>query len=220
MLENFTRLLSSLLAAGVPLSRALVILCKETAAPAAAVKWKEIHDLVVDGMSLADAMAKSPDTFRACMSRWWKRVKPGASWTWCWRRSRTFKRAKRNALQSHVRHALSLCPAVPGAKCSDYLMVFFIPRFQLIFADFHANLPLLTQVIVKTSEVLRSYGLFAALALGIAGFLVRNWFVSPAGRRAWEGLILRIPTLGSLVRSTPCRVSRGCWARCWARVCR
>jgi len=63
MLENFTRLLSSLLAAGVPLSRALVILTKEASAPAAKAKWKEIHDLVVDGMSLADAMGKSPDTF-------------------------------------------------------------------------------------------------------------------------------------------------------------
>src|SRR5206468_3793221 len=50
-LENFTRLLSSLLAAGVPLSRALVILTKEAASPAAAAKWKEIHDLVIDGMS-------------------------------------------------------------------------------------------------------------------------------------------------------------------------
>ncbi len=63
MLENFTRLLSSLLAAGVPLSRALVILHREAAAPVAQAKWKEIHDLVVDGMSLADAMAKSPDVF-------------------------------------------------------------------------------------------------------------------------------------------------------------
>src|ERR1035437_8365045 len=62
-LENFTRLLSSLLAAGVPLSRALVILYKEATAPAAKAKWKEIHDLVVDGMSLANAMAKSPETF-------------------------------------------------------------------------------------------------------------------------------------------------------------
>src|SRR5262249_37544038 len=62
-LENFTRLLSSLLAAGVPLSRALVILHKEASAPAASAKWKEIHDFVVDGMSLADAMSKSPDTF-------------------------------------------------------------------------------------------------------------------------------------------------------------
>src|SRR5678815_876465 len=56
-LENFTRLLSSLLAAGVPLSRALVILHKEASAPAAAAKWKEIHDFVVDGMSLADGMS-------------------------------------------------------------------------------------------------------------------------------------------------------------------
>ncbi len=62
-LENFTRLLSSLLAAGVPLSRALVILFKEATLPAARVKWKEIHDRVIDGMSLADAMAKSPETF-------------------------------------------------------------------------------------------------------------------------------------------------------------
>src|SRR5215510_12559478 len=42
-LENFTRLLSSLLAAGVPLSRALVILYREATGAAAQNKWKEIH---------------------------------------------------------------------------------------------------------------------------------------------------------------------------------
>lgn len=40
-----------------------MILHKETSSPAARAKWKEVYDLVVDGMSLADAMAKSPDTF-------------------------------------------------------------------------------------------------------------------------------------------------------------
>src|SRR5439155_12833429 len=63
VLENFTRLLSSLLAAGVPLSRALVILQKEASNSTAKTKWKEVHDLVVDGMTLADAMSKSPETF-------------------------------------------------------------------------------------------------------------------------------------------------------------
>ena len=48
MLENFTRLLSSLLAAGVPLSRALVILCKESSTPAASAKWKQVYDSAVD----------------------------------------------------------------------------------------------------------------------------------------------------------------------------
>ena len=63
VLENFTRLLSSLLAAGVPFSRALVILYREATVPAAKEQWKEIHDLVIDGMSLSDAMARSPETF-------------------------------------------------------------------------------------------------------------------------------------------------------------
>ena len=62
-LENFTRLLSSLLAAGVPLSRALVILSRESSSPAASAQWKKVHDLVVDGMSLASAMSQSPETF-------------------------------------------------------------------------------------------------------------------------------------------------------------
>ena len=63
MLENFTRLLSSLLAAGVALSRALVILTREATTPAARDQWKLIHDRVVDGMPLATAMAQSPETF-------------------------------------------------------------------------------------------------------------------------------------------------------------
>jgi type II secretory pathway component PulF len=77
--------------------------------------------------------------------------------------------------------------------------VFFIPRFQLIFTGFHAKLPLLTQAIVSTSEVLRSYGIFVALGFLIAGFAFRNWLVSEQGRRTWEGFILRVPVIGTLV---------------------
>jgi type II secretion system protein G len=54
-------------------------------------------------------------------------------------------------------------------------------------------------VIVSISELLRAYGLFAAVALVVAAFLVRNWLASPTGRRAWEGLILRVPIIGPLV---------------------
>jgi len=62
-LEDFTRSLSSLLAASVPLSRALTILSKETAHPVARAKWQELHDLVIDGVSLAEAMSRSPEVF-------------------------------------------------------------------------------------------------------------------------------------------------------------
>ena len=80
-----------------------------------------------------------------------------------------------------------------------FLRVFFIPRFQLIFAGFGAALPLLTQAIVGTSKVMRSYGLFVVAALAIAAFAVRNWFKSPQGSRAWERLVLQSPVVGPLI---------------------
>src|SRR5438093_1754066 len=200
MLENFTRLLSSLLAAGVPLSRALVILTKAASAPAAKAKWKEIHDLVVDGMSLADAMAKSPDTFPRVYVAMVEAGETGGFLDVVLAQIADFQ-AREKKMRTKVMAAM-LYPCVLlflTLSVLTFLLVFFIPRFQLIFADFHANLPLLTQLIVQTSEVLRSYGLLATLGLGIPGFLVRNWFVSPAGRRTWEGWMLRIPIVGSLV---------------------
>jgi type II secretory pathway component PulF len=200
MLENFTRLLSSLLAAGVPLSRALVILTKEASSPAAQSKWKEIHDLVVDGMSLADAMAKSPDTFPRVYVAMVEAGETGGFLDVVLGQIADFQ-AREKEMRAKVMAAM-LYPCILlilALGVLTFLLVFFIPRFQSIFADFHANLPLLTQIIVGTSKVLRSYGLFAALGVAIAGFLVRNWFVSPAGRRTWEGLILRVPAVGSLV---------------------
>ena len=47
----------------MPLSRALTILYKECAHPAAATKWRELHDMVIDGMPLAKSMERSPEVF-------------------------------------------------------------------------------------------------------------------------------------------------------------
>ena len=80
-----------------------------------------------------------------------------------------------------------------------FLLVFFIPRFQLVFQGFNAELPMLTQVIVKISEVVRSYGLFLGAGIVIGVVMARNWFKSEKGRRTWEGIILRLPKIGPLI---------------------
>ncbi|HXG47753.1 MAG TPA: type II secretion system F family protein [Methylomirabilota bacterium] len=200
MLENFTRLLSSLLAAGVPLSRALVILGKEAAVPAAAAKWREIHDLVVDGMSLADAMARSPETFPRVYVAMVEAGETGGFLDVVLNQIADFQ-AREKEMRSKVMTAL-LYPTillVLALGVLVFLLVFFIPRFQSIFAGFGASLPLLTQVIVSTSELLRSYGPLFLVGLGLVGYMVRSWFVSEEGRRTWEGLILRAPVVGPLV---------------------
>ncbi|MBI4621660.1 MAG: type II secretion system F family protein [Verrucomicrobia bacterium] len=200
MLENFTRLLSSLLAAGVPFSRALVILHREAAAPVAKDKWKEIHDLVVDGMSLSNAMARSPETFPRVYVAMVEAGETGGFLDVVLAQIADFQ-AREKELKGKVITAM-MYPAillVLALGVLIFLLVFFIPRFQLVFQGFNAELPLITQMIVKTSEGVRGYGLFLAAGVVVAVVALRNWFRSEKGRRAWEGMILRVPTVGPLL---------------------
>jgi type II secretory pathway component PulF len=200
MLENFTRLLSSLLAAGVPLGRALTILVKEAVSPAAGAQWKKVHNLVVDGLSLADAMSRSPETFPRVYTAMVEAGETGGFLDVVLAQIADFQ-AREKEMQSKVTTAL-LYPVillVLALGVLIFLLVFFIPRFQTIFAGFGAKLPLLTQLIVSTSEVMRSYGLFVLAGIVVAGYALRSWFVSEQGRRAWEGMMLKAPVIGSLV---------------------
>jgi type II secretory pathway component PulF len=199
-LENFTRLLSSLLAAGVPLSRALTILYKEASTPTATAKWREIHDKVIDGMSLADAMAKSPETFPRVYTAMVQAGETGGFLDLVLAQIADFQ-AREKELRSKVMTAM-LYPTillVLALGVLVFLLTFFIPRFQLVFQGFGAALPLATQIVIGVSEAVRSYGLFLLVAFVIGGFLVRNWFASETGRRTWEGLVLRSPLVGPLV---------------------
>jgi type II secretory pathway component PulF len=199
-LENFTRLLSSLLAAGVPLSRALVILQKEASSPASRAQWKSIHDLVVDGLSLADAMARSPETFPRVYVAMVEAGEAGGFLDVVLAQIAEFQ-AREKDLKSKVLTAM-LYPCillVLALGILTLLLTFFIPKFQSIFNNMHSSLPLITRVIIGASHLVRSYGLiFAAAAIGI-GFLLRTWFVSEKGRRTWEGLILKTPLVGPLI---------------------
>lgn len=198
-LENFTRQLSSLLAAGVPLSRALKIVCKEASSPAAGRKWKEIHDLVVDGASLADAMAQSPETFPRVYVAMTQAGETGGFLDIVLSQIAEFQ-AREKELRSKVFAAL-IYPAVLMVLATAvliFLLVFFIPRFQMIFAGFGAALPALTRFIVAVSDGLAQYGILAALALGVTLLFLRKWLKTDRGRRAWERLALRIPVFGPL----------------------
>lgn len=199
-LENFTRLLSSLLAAGVPLSRALVILQKEASSPAARAKWKEIHDLVVDGLSLANAMAKSPETFPRVYVAMVEAGETGGFLDVVLAQIAEFQ-SREKELKSKVMTAM-LYPCILfglALVVLTVLLVFFIPKFQVVFASIHGSLPLITQIIVGASHVLRSYGLFVAAGLVGIFFLVRTWFTSEKGKRSWEGLVIKAPLVGPLV---------------------
>ncbi len=198
-LENFTRLLSSLLSAGVPLSRALVILSKESSSPAASAQWKKIHDQVVDGMSLASAMSQSPETFPRVYVAMVEAGEAGGFLDVVLAQIAEFQ-SRDKELKSKVLTAM-LYPCILFVLAMIVLivmLVFFIPKFQTVFISFHGHLPLITQVIIGASHAAIHYGFFVAAGIVAIVFLVRTWFASEKGRRVWEALVLRAPIVGPL----------------------
>jgi type II secretory pathway component PulF len=199
-LENFTRLLSSLLAAGVPLSRALVILYKEASSPVVQAKWKEVHDLVIDGMSLAAAMEKSPETFPRVYTAMVEAGEAGGFLDVVLAQIAEFqsreKELKSKVVTAMIYPCILFCLAL---VVLTVLLIFFIPKFQKVFASLHGSLPLITQIIIGASHLVRSYGLFVAAGFVAVGFLVRTWFASEKGKRVWEGIILKAPLVGPLI---------------------
>ena len=199
MLGTFTRLLSSLLAAGVPLSKALTILYRETTDPAASKKWREVHDLVIDGVSLSDAMSRSPETFPAVYTAMVEAGETGGFLDLVLEQIAEFQ-ARDKELRGKVVSAM-IYPAVLmflAIAVLIFLMVFFIPRFKTLFEGFDAALPMLTQVIVTTSEFSQRYGIFIIIAMAFLVYLARTWVTSERGRRIYERWLLTAPVIGPL----------------------
>lgn len=197
--EAFTRQLASLLAAGIPLAQALHLLSHEASERSGRKTWQAVHDDVVDGTSLAQAMGRYPEVFPQVYCAMVKAGETGGFLDVVLRQIADFQSRERE-LRSRVYGAL-IYPAVLAVLALAviiFLMVFFIPRFQGIFSDFGAALPPLTRFIVAVSLLAQHYGLMVAVAGIAAVLLLRRYLVSTPGRRQAERLILRLPVVGAL----------------------
>src|SRR5687767_7138402 len=165
-LESFTREMANLLSAGLPLSRALALMKREASQPNAKRVWGEVHDDVVGGMPLADAMAKWPRVFVGVYVAMVRAGEAGGFLPVVLQQIADF-RTREQELVGKVKAAM-VYPIVLACMATGvliFLLTFFIPRFSSIFSEFGANLPWLTQIIVAASRLVTEYGLFVAAAL-------------------------------------------------------
>jgi len=194
----FVRQLGNLLAAGVPLARALQILGKESSNPAAAQQCSAIRDIVVDGSPLAEAMGRFPRSFPPIYVAMIRAGETGGFLDVVLKQIADFMSRERD-LKSKVSTAL-IYPAVLAFIASGvviFLLAWFIPRFSAIFAEFGQSLPLLTQVIQGASLLVLNYGLFVLAAIVLGVFMIRRALKTPAGRRKRDEYILRVPGVGT-----------------------
>ncbi len=196
--DAFTRQLANLLAAGVPISRALGILNREASRAASKKLWAVIHDQVAGGMSLADSLSLHPQAFSTVYVAMVRAGETGGFLELVLGQIATF-RAREDELKGRVKAALiyPIILAVLSTGILVFLLTYFIPRFSVMFAEFGGSLPRLTSYIVSASELLLKYWLVLILGIALAIFAVQRTLAEEEGRRTAERLMLRAPLFGT-----------------------
>jgi type II secretory pathway component PulF len=198
--EAFTRQLANLLAAGVPLSRALNILSREASRPAAGKLWAVVHDHVAGGMSLADALSQHPNVFSPVYVAMVRAGETGGFLDVVLEQIATF-RSREQDLKGKVTSAL-IYPAILSVLATGilvFLLMYFIPKFSTMFAEFGGSLPTLTKAIVSVSRLVARYWFVLVLGIALIVFGIRRTLASKEGRRVLERMVLRFPLFGRAV---------------------
>jgi type IV pilus assembly protein PilC len=199
--EAFTRELASLLAGGVPLARSLQLLRRETKAPGPAAMWTQIHEDVIAGNALADAMAQHPKVFSTVYLAMVRAGEAGGFLDVVLGQIADF-RTREADLKGKVKGAM-VYPCVLACLATavlTFLLTYFIPTFQPIFKDMGGTLPALTLAIMAVSNTVASkWGLVVVAVIVGGAFWIFRALQTDAGRRQFEMLILRTPALGSVV---------------------
>jgi len=198
--ESFTRELANLLAAGLSLSKALHLLRREAGQAGARNVWSKVHDDVVGGTPLADALAKWPKVFSSVYVAMVRAGESGGFLHVVLQQIADF-RTREADLKGKVKAAM-IYPCILAffaIAVLAFLLTYFIPKFSNIFSEFGANLPWLTRAMMATSGAAVRYAPLgvAAIAAGIYG--IKRALSSDRGRRFLERAILKTPALGPVI---------------------
>jgi len=197
----FTRQLSDLLKAGLPLNKALRTLSQQTRKKELSETVQEIEKEISSGKALHEALSRFPKAFPPLYVSMVKAGETGGFLEEVLHRLALFIE-KDQELKSRIASAMAY-PAllvVIGTGAVIFLMVFFIPRFSEIFRKMGSNLPATTQIVMGVSYFCRDYWgfLFTGAVALMAGWsqVVRTI----AGRRVFDLVKIRFPGFGEIVK--------------------
>jgi type IV pilus assembly protein PilC len=214
-LPAFSRQLSAMLLAGMPLIQSLDALEDQTSDKNFKTVITGIRNYLQAGASFSEALAHYPSVFYALYLNMIRAGESGGQLgETCDRLAGFLEDAAK--LVRKVKSAMAypvivLCIALGIAVA---MILFIVPVFAEMFSDFGAQLPGPTQFLVNLSGNMKKYGIFIVIALvgGIIGF--KKWKKTPAGAYQVSNMALNFPVLGELNQ----KVATSRFARTFAQL--
>jgi len=197
----FTRQLSTMIDAGLPLVQCLQILGKQQANPTFKKCILTIQSDVETGNTLADAMRKHPKVFDALYANMIEAGEVGGILDTILSRLAAFKE-KAMALQKKIKGAMTYPAICLGISLVILvvILVFVVPVFKEMFEGFGSALPAPTQIVVNMSEGMKEYFIYLIIILGILVFTIKKIYATEKGKLKMDAMFLKAPVVGDLIR--------------------
>lgn len=207
----FTRQLSTMMKAGLPLMQAFDIVAKGHANASMTKLLMEIRGDIEQGTSMADAFAKHPKYFDRFYSNLVRAGEAGGVLEHLLDKLATYKE-KTQAIKKKVKSALTYPAAVVVVAVAlvIVMMMFVLPEFGKVYDGMGVPLPALTQFMMNISNFFVAYGWLVIIGLigAVVGFY--QWHQrSPKLQKRVDALLLKAPIFGNIVRKAT--IAR--WAR-------
>jgi len=213
----FTRQLATMMDAGLPLVQSLTALEEQTDSKTFKPILRHITEKVEQGDAFSQALAQHPKVFSRLFVSMVEAGETGGLLAEILDRVASYLEATAR-LKKKVKSAMSYptIVCVIALSIALFLIVKVIPIFADIYKDFGAQLPMPTQVLIRISEVIRSYFVIVLGGLGLMIFAVAKLKHTRRGAEIWDRIKLRLPIFGKLIH----KIAMSRFARTFAALLR
>jgi len=200
-LMNFTRQLATLVSAKLTLDKGLTITTQLTEKEKTRETFQDIQKRVHAGSNFADSLATYPDVFSKMYINMVRAGEMGGVLDVVLTRLADFlennEETKNKILSALIYPAILI---LAGAGAVVFLMTFVVPKLSGVFEGSGKTIPFITRVLLNTSTIMNQY--WWSLGMGLILAVLAFWLFlkSDFGRNLWDGLVLKLPIFGDLVR--------------------
>lgn len=197
----FTRQLSTMIDAGLPLVQGLEILEKQQDNSTFKKVLNTIRSDVEAGSTLADSMRKHPKVFDNLFSNMIEAGETGGILDTILSRLAVFME-KSMALKKKIKGAMTyptICLAI-SLLILAVILIFVVPVFETMFADFGSSLPLPTLFLVNLSNLVKNNFIFVLIGFVILFMIFKKIYNTEKGRLFFDRYLLKSPVFGILLK--------------------
>ena len=197
----FARQFSTMIDAGLPIIQCLDIHYSQQANPTLKKMLKEIKESVEGGATLAEALKKFPKQFDDLFVNMIAAGEAGGILDAILRRLAAYME-KAARLKSQVKGAMTypIVTLIIALLVLGVILVFVIPVFEEMFADFGGELPTPTKIVVAMSEMVKSKILYIIVGIVLFIFSFKKFYATEKGHDLVDDLLLKLPVFGQLLR--------------------